>query len=468
MVPKLMRGISFKGAAAYLLHDVHADSAERVGWTEVRNLASSNPHTAWRVMAATAMDADRLKAQAGVKATGRKSAESVLHLVLSWHPEEAPNLDRQQMLAAAESALQAIGAADRQALIIAHTDSAHPHVHVLINRISPIDGRMLSSSKEKLKLSKWAQKYEEERGKIYCEERVLNNEARERGDYIRAAKGIPWQVIKADNLIRAAANDNDSKAERFRTELRERMRSIGQHMRAIQNRHAAEWQAFEAAHIERRAAIIRSFHRLSGKAREAIIAEYRPRWRDLRAEEQAEAARLKDDETSRLGRVRSALRSIRSWRTAYEGDPLRAVTQAWSGLFSAEKRKEILEHAQQQRRTSLENEQRRAIRQAVAGLHVDHRLSLRTNAEAYRAERSSLILAHRADQAKLRAEWSQLRQDRQKMIAELGASKERKQTFERAASGQSYFDRLKRMADADRTAAPEQDNERGRERDRER
>ena len=69
---------------------------------------------------------------------------------------------------------------------------------------------------------------------------VLNNEARERGDYIRTAKGIPWQVIKADKLIRAAANDNESKAERFRTELRERMHSIGQHMRAIQNRHAAE------------------------------------------------------------------------------------------------------------------------------------------------------------------------------------------------------------------------------------
>lgn len=111
----------------------------------------------------------------------------------------------------------------------------------------------------------------------------------------------------------------------------------------------------------------------------------------MRAEEQAEAARLKEDETSRLGRVRSALRSIRSWRAVYEGDPLRAVTQAWSGLFSAEKRKEILEHAQQQRRTSLENEQRRAIWQAVAGLHVDHRLSLRTNAEEYRAERSSLV-----------------------------------------------------------------------------
>ncbi|MCI0658386.1 MAG: relaxase/mobilization nuclease domain-containing protein, partial [Acidobacteria bacterium] len=82
MVPKLhAKGTSFKGAAAYLLHDKgRAKTAQRVAWVEMRNLITDDPHVAWRVMAATAMDQDRLKELAGVKNTGRKSSASVLHL----------------------------------------------------------------------------------------------------------------------------------------------------------------------------------------------------------------------------------------------------------------------------------------------------------------------------------------------------------------------------------------------------
>lgn len=339
MVPKLIKGASFKGAAAYLLHDIGTPTGERVAWTETRNLASANPQTAWRVMAATAMDADRLKDIAGIKATGRKSAQSVLHLVLSWHPDEATSLDRAQMMAAAEAALHAIDAGDRQALIIAHNDSAHPHVHILVNRVSPRDGRILSSSKEKLKLSKWAQRYEEERGKIYCEDRVLNNEARARGDYVRAEKGFPWQIMKAEKLARDAANDNPDKAAQLRNALRGRMRMVGKTMRGTIDRHAREWTAFEQAHIERRRAIIRSFHRSRALARDRIVAEFRPLWREIRALEVDENARLARDEQTRLGRVRSVFRMIGNWRSAFEGDRIKAASQIWSGIFSGEKRR---------------------------------------------------------------------------------------------------------------------------------
>src|SRR3569833_1482605 len=103
MVPKLhAKGKSFKGAAAYLLHDKdRAQSANRVAWTEVRNLATDDPDVAWKVMAAIAMDQDRLKQQAGVKKTGRKSSDSVLHYTLSWHPEEQGKIDRAEMMRAA-------------------------------------------------------------------------------------------------------------------------------------------------------------------------------------------------------------------------------------------------------------------------------------------------------------------------------------------------------------------------------
>ena len=96
MVPKIVaKGRSFKGAAAYLLHDKgRAESAERVEWIETRNLATQDPELAWRIMAATALDQDRLKEAAGVRRTGRKSDQVALHMVLSWHPDERDGLSR--------------------------------------------------------------------------------------------------------------------------------------------------------------------------------------------------------------------------------------------------------------------------------------------------------------------------------------------------------------------------------------
>jgi hypothetical protein len=196
MVPKLhAKGTSFKGAAAYLLHDKGAASSGRVAWVETVNLATNNPQAAWRVMAMTAMDAARLKEQAGVKKTGRTSKEAVLHLTLAWSPDQKP--DRKDMAEFARRAIAALKADDRQAMIICHTDEKHPHVHILLNRVSPTDGRMLSSSKEKLALSEIALAYEKESGAILCKERAVNAEKRKKGEYVRAEKDIPRPEYEA-------------------------------------------------------------------------------------------------------------------------------------------------------------------------------------------------------------------------------------------------------------------------------
>ena len=72
-------GRSFGGVADYCLHDPrmpgeahHPESAERVEWTETRNLATSEGERAGRIMAATAEASPELKRLAGVAATGRK------------------------------------------------------------------------------------------------------------------------------------------------------------------------------------------------------------------------------------------------------------------------------------------------------------------------------------------------------------------------------------------------------------
>ena len=46
-----------------------------------------------------------------------------------------------------------MGLADRQAVMIAHRDTEHPHVHVVVNRVSVEDGRAAKLGNSYLKLS---------------------------------------------------------------------------------------------------------------------------------------------------------------------------------------------------------------------------------------------------------------------------------------------------------------------------
>src|SRR5690606_17679508 len=155
----------------------HPETAERVAWTESRNLSVADPVLATGVMIATARQADELKAAAGGRNTGRKasagavfafslglqpcggagvgqadelkagagvrntgrkaSAGAVFAFSLGWHPSEAEGLDKAEMLRAADHALKVLKLDDRQALIVAHRDTAHPHVHVIVNRVCP-------------------------------------------------------------------------------------------------------------------------------------------------------------------------------------------------------------------------------------------------------------------------------------------------------------------------------------------
>ena len=167
MVPDIAKkGHSFDGAFAYYLHDKGSDTTERVGWTETRNLMTDAPQVAKRIMIATALQSDELKAQAGIKATGRTSNAHVYAYSLAWHPDEADGLTKDEMLKAVDQSLKELKADHLQAVIVCHTDQKHPHVHVVLNRVDQNDGRMHPFKNDRLQLSKWANDYERERGHI--------------------------------------------------------------------------------------------------------------------------------------------------------------------------------------------------------------------------------------------------------------------------------------------------------------
>ena len=182
-------GRSFGGVADYCLHDPrmpgeahHPESAERVEWTETRNLATSEGERAARIMAATAEASPDLKYLAGGAATGRKLEKPVCHYSLSWAKDEKP--DRQEMRRAAQESLKALGMERHQALVVSHRDG-QPHVHVIANRVDPESGKAAGLNRSKLKLSKWAEEYERGQGKIRCPQRERNNARRGQGKRVQ-------------------------------------------------------------------------------------------------------------------------------------------------------------------------------------------------------------------------------------------------------------------------------------------
>jgi hypothetical protein len=173
------RGTSFKGALRYVLHDQGASTADRVGLIALRNLATDNAGEAWREMMVLCEAADDLKRRAGVKATGRKLSKPVYAFTLNWHEDDQPEPDH--MLETALSALEALGMADLQAVIVEHTDRPHRHVHIIVNLVDPLTGKSACLSNDDHKLDRWADSYEVSRGTIRSPDRRAKFKALDQG-----------------------------------------------------------------------------------------------------------------------------------------------------------------------------------------------------------------------------------------------------------------------------------------------
>lgn len=211
MVPVLTKGgRSFKGAAAYYLHDKREEgederlTSDRVAWTITGNLATDDPDRAWRMMADTAMSQAELKQAAGIKATGRKLESPAFIYSLSWHESDRPT--RAQQEAAVRESLEALGLGDRQWLAIAHKDTAHPHVHVMVNRVSPENGIAAKLDGSKNRIQAWALDYQKRHGQTHCPKREENAQKRKQGLHVNAHR-IVRSVFE---FMRRVGNDSIS------------------------------------------------------------------------------------------------------------------------------------------------------------------------------------------------------------------------------------------------------------------
>lgn len=184
MVPVIAAsGASFFGAFQYYCHDKRSQTSERVDWTHTVNMLTDCVTKAWKVMAYTAKHQSALKDASGQKATGAKMKKPVFAFSLSWAPEQRP--DKKDMLDAAKRSLDMLGLSEHQAIIVAHNDRPHRHVHVIANTIHPMTGLVAKLKHTKRQLSDFALQYEREGGKVYCQQREENLKQREAGQQTR-------------------------------------------------------------------------------------------------------------------------------------------------------------------------------------------------------------------------------------------------------------------------------------------
>ena len=200
MIPRIaQRGHSFKGAGAYYLHDKKAATSERVLWTHTQNLPTNDPEKALLCMAWTDKHSTELKRESGVSLAGREqTAGNVYSYSLAWHTEQQP--DKDTMLKAANATLGLLGLSEHEAVIVAHGDTAHAHIHIIANLVHPDTGKIASIKQDQRQLAAWASEYEQIDGKIYCEEREKNARRREASQLTKYQDEKVTDAVKILNL----------------------------------------------------------------------------------------------------------------------------------------------------------------------------------------------------------------------------------------------------------------------------
>ena len=125
MIATTSSGRRFAALASYLVRGRSGEETERVAWTVGRNLGLDDPELAAVLMQATADENARVEVP-------------VYHVTINFDPNDP--VTPAEMQAVADRVLRDLGLAEHQALMVAHQDHAHAHVHLMVNRVHPETG----------------------------------------------------------------------------------------------------------------------------------------------------------------------------------------------------------------------------------------------------------------------------------------------------------------------------------------
>jgi hypothetical protein len=132
---------TFHGAVSYNLRGHDGTKHDKCAWWALRNVPGDDPDLGATIMEATARLSTRVKTPA-------------FHFSIDWHKDERPTEEMSKK--AAEAVLRRLGLADHQSIVFSHQDAAHPHVHLVVNRVHPESGKAWAHWKSKERLERAA------------------------------------------------------------------------------------------------------------------------------------------------------------------------------------------------------------------------------------------------------------------------------------------------------------------------
>lgn len=128
---------SFHGAVSYNLRGHDGTKHDKCAWWMLRNVPGDDPDLGATMMEATARLSTRVKTPA-------------FHFSIDWHKDERPTEEMSKK--AAEAVLRRLGLTDHQSIVFSHQDAAHPHIHLVVNRVHPESGKAWAHWKSKERL----------------------------------------------------------------------------------------------------------------------------------------------------------------------------------------------------------------------------------------------------------------------------------------------------------------------------
>lgn len=402
------QGKSFKGLARYLLHDARQegelsrDSTERVGWVQSFNLDGASGNSAWRLMAATALSAGDLKDAAGIK-RGKAAVNTVYHFAITFPASEklTEGIERRSV----EGALKALGLDEYQALAIKHTETEHPHVHVMVNLIHPENGVSAASkqpdgspsplSNSQRKLQTWAKRFERENGLEITEGRLVNANKRAQGEKVDARrKSRPVYE-------REKREGRDDRLAWLKERQQATAAALTAEGRQMGERHKEEWTGMKAAYADEKRAMTKEKDRAVPRAIERIKEDHKPVWSALFMRHRSELEDFRRDEQSPFGRLWHAAAVVRD--RAGEGDLVGGLVAA----FSAEQRRAIVMKQHDQERAKIGLQIRTRISATIDQIRDDHAGALVQARHRFMSECEALRQRQDEARAALRDRWSQ-------------------------------------------------------------
>lgn len=192
MIAKLVKGKGFRGALEY-------DLREQKGHILDTNMGGDNPRELAREFGA-------------VRALRPNLTKAVCHVSISLPPDE--KLTNDQWKDVAGKYLEGMGFKESQYVVTKHTDTEHPHIHILANRVS-MKGEVVSDSRDYQRQEGIMRRLEQEYGlKEVTPSREAERRAPTKGEIECAVRtGKPSAKIALQNLVDKALHNQPDYAE---------------------------------------------------------------------------------------------------------------------------------------------------------------------------------------------------------------------------------------------------------------